>query len=240
LLKNYRLSDDIAFRFSDSSWSHHPLSAQTFADWVHQAGRGGHSVNLFMDYETFGEHQARETGIFDFVDALPEAVLADSDFTFKTPSEVIASSLPAGELSFPRTVSWADAERDLSAWQGNPMQLRALARAHELGERIKASCADAARFNSAELPALLDPWRKLTASDHFYYMCTKWFADGDVHAYFSPYESPYEAFINYMNALSDLERSLPDQLASDARPDRPAPAEKVAHSVARNTAPVVA
>jgi alpha-amylase len=198
LLKNYRLSDDIAFRFSDRSWDHFPLDAQTFASWIRRAGHGGHSVNLFMDYETFGEHQWSETGIFKFLDELPEAVLADSDWSFKTPSEVIASSLPVAELSFPRTVSWADAERDLSAWQGNQMQTRALARAYELGERIK-------RGNH---PALLALWRRLTTSDHYYYMCTKWFGDGDVHAYFSPYESPYEAFINFMNALSDLEGSV--------------------------------
>jgi len=198
LLKNYRLSDDIAFRFSNTGWSDFPLTADKFARWVHQVSDNGDVVNLFMDYETFGEHQWSETGIFQFLDHLPSAVLAEPSWSFKTPSEVIASHPAVAPLSFQRTVSWADVERDLSAWRGNDMQNRALERIFALGERIK-------RRNN---PTLLALWRKLTTSDHFYYMCTKWFADGDVHAYFSPYESPYEAFINYMNALSDLEESV--------------------------------
>jgi alpha-amylase len=195
LLKNYKLSDDVAFRFSNRAWSEFPLSAEKYARWLHALGGEADTINLFMDYETFGEHQWAETGIFGFLQRLPAAVLAEPDFAFHTPSEVLARVTPVAELSFPRTVSWADSERDLSAWTGNDMQTRALARIYALGERIK-------RRNN---PALLSLWRKLTSSDHFYYMCTKWFADGDVHAYFSPYESPYEAFINYMNAVSDLE-----------------------------------
>ena len=148
-----------------------------------------------MDYETFGEHQWAETGIFQFLDHLPTAVLADASWSFQTPSEVIATYAPVAPLSFQRTVSWADVERDLTAWRGNDMQNRALDRIFALGERIK-------RRNN---PTLLSLWRKLTTSDHFYYRCTKWCGDGEVHAYFSPYESPYEAFINYMNALTDLE-----------------------------------
>jgi alpha-amylase len=198
LLKNYRLSDDIAFRFSNRSWSDFPLTADKFARWVHQVSGSGDTVNLFMDYETFGEHQWSETGIFEFLDHLPSAVLAHPDWDFRTPSEVVSSYPWTAPLPFPRTVSWADVERDLTAWQGNEMQNRALERIYALGPRIK-------RRNN---PTLLALWRKLTTSDHFYYMCTKWFADGDVHAYFSPYESPYEAFINYMNALADLEESV--------------------------------
>ncbi len=205
LLKNYRLSDDIAFRFSDPRWGHHPLSASTFAGWVRRAARGGDSVNLFMDYETFGEHQRAESGIFTFFEALADTLLRDPSFRFQTPSEVIASCAPSEELSFPRTVSWADAERDLSAWQGNEMQRRALSRAYQLGERIRRSAQS----------ELLAQWRRLTSSDHYYYMCTKWFADGDVHTYFSPYESPYEAFINFSNALADLETCV-EQLAQRA------------------------
>ncbi|HTU57539.1 MAG TPA: glycoside hydrolase family 57 protein [Polyangiales bacterium] len=195
LLKNYKLSDDVAFRFSNRAWSEFPLSADKYAGWLHALDGKADTINLFMDYETFGEHQWAETGIFGFLQRLPAAVLAAPDFSFLTPSEVLANIAPISELSFPRTVSWADSERDLSAWTGNDMQTRALNRIYALGERIK-------RRNN---PALLGLWRKLTSSDHFYYMCTKWFADGDVHAYFSPYESPYEAFINYMNAVSDLE-----------------------------------
>jgi alpha-amylase len=154
-------------------------------------------VNLFMDYETFGEHQWAETGIFEFLAQLPAAVLAAPAWSFLTPSEVLARHPLHGPLSFSRTTSWADAERDISAWRGNAMQVSALARVHEVGVGVKRS-GDT---------ALLAAWRRLTTSDHFYYMCTKWYSDGDVHAYFSPYESPYEAFINYMNALNDLERS---------------------------------
>lgn len=198
LLKNYRLSDDIAFRFSNRGWSDFPLTADKFARWVHQLSDSGNTVNLFMDYETFGEHHWPETGIFEFLDHLPNAVLAHPAWSFRTPSEVIETYPPIAPLSFPRTASWADSARDLSAWNGNDMQARALSRIYALGARIK-------RRNN---PALLALWRKLTTSDHFYYMSTKWFGDGEVHAYFSPYESPYEAFINYMNALDDLEQSV--------------------------------
>ncbi|MDB4987783.1 MAG: Alpha-amylase [Myxococcaceae bacterium] len=198
LLKNYRLSDDIAFRFSNRGWADYPLTADKFAGWLHGLADKADTVNLFMDYETFGEHQWEETGIFQFLAHVPSAVLEQPAWSFKTPSETLDSYEPVGALSFPRTVSWADAERDLTAWQGNEMQNRALDRISALGERIK-------RRNN---PALLTLWRKLSTSDHFYYMCTKWFSDGDVHAYFSPYESPYEAFINYMNAVTDLEESV--------------------------------
>ena len=198
LLKNYRLSDDIAFRFSNRGWVDYPLDAPKFARWVHNVRSGDDTVNLFMDYETFGEHQWAETGIFDFLAELPGAILSERGWEFMTPSETIEAYAPIAELSFPRTVSWADAERDVSAWCGNDMQAGALSRVFALGDTIK-------RRNN---PALLGLWRKLTTSDHFYYMCTKWFSDGDVHAYFSPFESPYEAFINYMNALTDLERSM--------------------------------
>jgi alpha-amylase len=198
LLKNYRLSDDIAFRFSNQSWPEYPLTAEKYARWIHDIKGHGDTVNLFMDYETFGEHQWKETGIFAFLDHLPSAVFEDEDFRFLTPSETLDTYAPASELSFHRLTSWADAERDLSAWRGNDMQKRAIERVFILGERIK-------RRNN---PTLLALWRKLTTSDHFYYMSTKWFSDGDVHAYFSPYESPYEAFINYMNALTDLEQSM--------------------------------
>jgi alpha-amylase len=203
LLKNYRLSDDIAFRFSNRGWSDFPLTADKFARWLHELSDSGNTVNLFMDYETFGEHHWPETGIFEFLDHLPAAVLAHPAWDFRTPSEVIDTYSPIAPLSFPRTASWADVARDLSAWNGNEMQAKALSRVYALGARIR-------RRNN---PALLALWRKLTTSDHFYYMSTKWFGDGEVHAYFSPYESPYEAFINYMNALDDLEQSV---LASGA------------------------
>lgn len=194
LLKNYRLSDDIAFRFSNQSWQDFPLTAEKFAGWVHSLSGSGDTVNLFMDYETFGEHQWASTGIFDFIEHMPQQILADSDWDFKTPSEVIASYSPVSDLSFQRLTSWADVERDISAWQGNSIQKSSLKEAFRVGTKIK----------EAGNSDLLQEWRKLLTSDHFYYMSTKWFADGDVHAYFSPYESPYEAFINYRNALKNL------------------------------------
>lgn len=198
LLKNYRLSDDVAFRFSNRAWPEFPLLADKFASWVHDVSGAGDVVNLFMDYETFGEHQWEDTGIFDFMEQLPEQILKHGDWGFATPSEVVEKYPSLADLSFPRVVSWADEERDLTAWEGNTMQRRALHQIFRLGKAVRE------RNN----PALLELWRKLQTSDHFYYMCTKWFADGDVHAYFSPYESPYEAFMNYMNVLRDFEEHV--------------------------------
>ncbi|HYC00847.1 MAG TPA: glycoside hydrolase family 57 protein [Candidatus Limnocylindrales bacterium] len=194
LLKSYRLSDDIAFRFGNSDWDAHPLSAQRFASWLRAAGGGGGIVNLFMDYETFGEHQWKETGIFEFMRELPGHVLAHPEGRLVTPSEAIAAHQPVAEIDVPTFMSWADAERDLSAWTGNAMQRSAL-------EAVFALRASVLWSGDARLATA---WRRLTTSDHFYYMCTKHFADGDVHKYFSPYESPYEAYIAFMNAVSDL------------------------------------
>jgi len=198
LLKNYRLSDDIAFRFSDRNWPEWPLKAETFADWVDQVNGNGYVVNLFMDYETFGEHQWAETGIFDFMDHLPPLVMKDGKNDFKTLSQAIATYPPEGELDVPHMVSWADVERDLSAWLGNAMQSNALHELYRLEGAVKAAGA----------PELLHDWRRLQTSDHFYYMCTKWFADGDVHKYFNPYESPYDSYINFMNVLDNLRMRL--------------------------------
>lgn len=198
LLRNYRLSDDIAFRFSDHSWVEYPLVADKFAHWVHEAGKGSQTINLFMDYETFGEHQWAETGIFEFLRILPEKILSNSDFTFLTPSEVAQTYEPVGELDVPEPMSWADVERDLSAWVGNHMQNDALQTLYGLEQEVR-------KTGDKEL---LDQWRKLQTSDYFYYMCTKWFADGDVHKYFNPYPSPYEAYINYMNILDDFSRRV--------------------------------
>lgn len=191
LLKNYRLSDDIAFRFSDRHWSGWPLSADRYVQWLQRAE--GPLVNLFMDYETFGEHQWAEHGIFDFFAAVVDRWLANGG-RFVTVSQAIAGSTPAGELSMPRTVTWADSERDLTAWNGNDMQREALRYLYELEEAVLAR----------DDAALIEDWRRLQTSDHFYYMCTKWAADGDVHAYFSPYDSPFDAALYVMNALRDI------------------------------------
>lgn len=198
LLKNYRLSDDVAFRFSDKAWSQWPLAADTFAAWTNDSLADDSLVNLFMDYETFGEHQWADTGIFSFFEEFVTNWLARPDHTFQTISEAIKAHEPVAELSMPTTVTWADTERDLTAWLGNAMQQEALRYLYALED-------DILRTNSAELIA---DWRRLQTSDHVYYMCTKWFTDGDVHAYFSPYDSPYDAFLYFMNALRDLRYRL--------------------------------
>jgi alpha-amylase len=194
LLKNYRLSDDIAFRFSNRSWSEWPLRADKFASWINQINGNGYVCNLFMDYETFGEHQWDDTGVFEFMQHLPELILKHPDNDFKTPSESLEAYSAVGIFDVPHTISWADMERDLSAWLGNKMQLGAIDNLYNLEGKIK-QCEDA---------RLLEDWRKLQTSDHFYYMCTKWFNDGDVHKYFNPYDSPYDSYINFMNVLDNL------------------------------------
>lgn len=194
LLKNYRLSDDIAFRFSEKGWKEFPLTAPKYAQWINKINGNGNVVNLFMDYETFGEHQWEDKGIFEFLKHLPHEILKHPDNDFVTPSEAIKRYNDVAELDFPNFVSWADIERDLSAWTGNKMQQEAMRQIYALEPHVKLS----------KNPQLLEEWRKLQTSDHFYYMCTKWFNDGDVHKYFNPYDSPYEAFIAYMNILNDF------------------------------------
>ena len=194
LLKNYRLSDDIAFRFSSRDWKEWPLTSEKFARWVDAVNGNGNIVNLFMDYETFGEHQWEDTGIFDFMRALPRELLKHPDNDFVIPSEAAKRYPVVGVYDAHNFVSWADIERDLSAWLSNSMQKEAIEHLYALEVPILAT-KDA---------KLIEDWRKLQTSDHFYYMCTKWFADGDVHKYFNPYDTPYEAFIAYNNALQDL------------------------------------
>ncbi len=193
MLKNYRLSDDIAFRFSLRSWKEWPLTAEKFAKWVSATNGNGHTVNLFMDYETFGEHQWSSTGIFKFMKAMPSYVLKHPDNRFRTCSEVASSYDPVAELDIHHPVSWADLERDTSAWVGNPMQNTAIRELYRLEKDVMASDEET-----------IEAWRKLQTSDHFYYMCTKWFSDGDVHKYFNPYDNPYDAFIDMMNIINDI------------------------------------
>ena len=194
LLKNYRLSDDIAFRFSNRYWSEWPLRAEKFASWVNAVNGNGFVVNLFMDYETFGEHQWDHTGIFHFLRQLPEEILKHPDNDFKTLGEAASAYNAAGIIDVPNITSWADTERDLSAWLGNPMQENALRELYRLEEKVKQTNDE----------NIISDWRKLQTSDHFYYMCTKYFADGDVHKYFNPYDSPYDSYINFMNVLDNL------------------------------------
>lgn len=194
LLRNFTLSDDIAFRFSDRSWNNWPVDVDKYIAWLSDSIKEGQVINLFMDYETFGEHQRVSTGIFDFFKALPEAVLSRTDFQFCTPSEVARKYEPVAALDVPFPISWADEERDTTAWLGNELQNEAFNKLYALSDRVLA----------AEDESITLDWLKLQESDHFYYMCTKFFSDGMVHNYFNPYDTPYEAFINYMNVLSDF------------------------------------
>ena len=207
LLKNYRLSDDLAFRFSDKAWSQYPLTADSYSEWTNAAMADAPLVNLFMDYETFGEHQWEDTGIFDFFEHFVDKWLQNDDNTFYTVTEAARTHEPQDEISSPNTITWADTERDLTAWLGNSMQHEAMRHLYALEHSILHSGDD----------DLINDWRKLQTSDHAYYMCTKWFKDGDVHAYFSPYESPYDAFLYYMNAIRDLRfRVMSDAKIGDA------------------------
>lgn len=195
LLKNYKLSDDVAFRFSNQGWASWPLNAETYANWIHSHHGNGQTINLFMDYETFGEHQWEDTGIFNFLRALPKILTSHPETSFKTPSETLLSYDSVGEIDVPDILTWADTDRDLTAWTGNDIQRDAIDTIYGMEEKVLKT----------KNKNLIETWRKLQTSDHFYYMCTKWSNDGDVHAYFSPYQSPYDAYIAFMNALSDLQ-----------------------------------
>ena len=208
LLRNYKLSDDIAFRFSNQGWDEYPLTADKYASWLSEAD--GEVVNLFMDYETFGEHQKASTGIFDFVKALPKAILDRGDLSFATVSEATAAHQPVAVIHCPHVMSWADEERDVTAWLGNDLQNEAFGKIYELKEKVKSLKSD--DFNYV--------WNFMQTSDHFYYMATKWLSDGDVHSYFNPYGSSYEAFINYMNVLSDFQIEVEKALAAKKQAKR--------------------
>jgi alpha-amylase len=193
-MRNYRLSDDVSFRFSTQGWPEYPLTADKYARWL--AGNEGQVINLFMDYETFGEHQWHETGIFQFLEHLPGEVFKHPHLDFVTTKEAVERYEPVGTIDVPYVSSWADVDRDLTAWLGNEMQRNAFESVKRLEGEVKALSDD----------LFLDMWRKLQTSDHFYYMCTKWFADGDIHKYFNDYVTPYDAYMNYMNILSDFKR----------------------------------
>lgn len=194
LMRNYNLSDDVGFRFSARTWKGYPLTADKYANWMSECH--GDVINLFMDYETFGEHQWADTGIFDFVQHLPEEVFRHKNLDFVTVNEAINRYQPIGEIDVPWAISWADVDRDVSTWLGNNMQIACFNELKEIGRLLKQK-------NDTEL---LYAWRLLQTSDHLYYLSTKGFEDGAVHAYFSPYEIPYDGFINYMNVLQDLKQ----------------------------------
>ncbi len=222
LLKNASLSDDIAFRFSDRGWSDWPLTGEKYLSWMKAAAQNDEIVNLFMDYETFGEHQKAASGIFDFMRALPEIVINDGEFEFVTPTQAAKKHRPVGDLDVMDPISWADEERDVTAWLGNELQNDAFNKLNEQAEKLAL----------LDNEALWSDFGHLQESDHFYYMCTKFFSDGAVHKYFNPYDTPYEAFINYMNVLSDFILRVDDAISvSDVNfaPAKPkAPVKKAA------------
>ncbi len=208
LLRNYKLSDDIAFRFSNREWDEWPLTAEKYAGWLNDKSNPGEVVNLFMDYETFGEHQWADSGIFDFMAKLPKTALGKKyDLEFATVSETAKKYQPVALLHSPHAMSWADEERDVTAWLGNELQDEAFSKLYVLKDKVRA-------VNNPDFDFV---WSFLQNSDHFYYMATKWLSDGDVHTYFNPYGSPYEAFINYMNVLSDFSIELDRQLAAKSK-----------------------
>lgn len=206
LLKNYQLSDDIAFRFSDQRWGDWPLTAEKYHQWTGEALADAPLLNLFMDYETFGEHQWEDTGIFDFFDQFVGRWLSSPGNTFYTVSEALETHQPQGEISVVNTTTWADSERDLTAWLGNNLQNEAMRYLYEMKDDVIASGDD----------QIISDWRKLQTADHAYYMSTKWSNDGDVHSYFSPYTSPYDAFLYYMNTIRDMRWRLNQRQSSGA------------------------
>ncbi len=209
LLRNFVLSDDIAFRFSNKGWSEWPLTTDKYAAWLNKLAPKSELVNIFLDYETFGEHNHKDTGIFDFLGHLPGSVLKKTPYRFMTPTEVADTLQPVSAISVPSPISWADEERDITAWHGNELQAAALDKLYDLTDKVH-KCQDR---------QILKDWEYLQASDHFYYMATKFFSDGAVHAYFNPYDTPYDAFMNYMNVLSDFEirinRCIPDNVQAN-------------------------
>jgi alpha-amylase len=193
LLKHYKLSDDIAFRFSESARSSQPLTADTFCHWINSSFSDNETINLFMDFETFGEHQWEDTGIFDFFYHFVKLLIL-SGSEFETVSSALSKDEPIDFFDSMSPVSWADVDRDITAWRGNDLQVDGLNKIYELESKVLKSNNE----------SLINDWRNMQTSDHFYYMCTKWANDGDVHAYFSPYGSPHNAYTNFSHALADL------------------------------------
>ena len=225
LLKNSSLSDDIAFRFSDRTWSDWPLTGDKYLSWIKASANNEEIVNLFMDYETFGEHQKAQSGIFDFMRYFPEVAIKDGEFEFVTPTDAAKKHKPVDTLDVPDAISWADEERDITAWLGNELQNDAFHKLYEQTEKLSI-------LNSDEL---WTDFGHLQESDHFYYMCTKFFSDGAVHKYFNPYDTPYEAFINYMNVLSDFILRVDDAISVSDVNFAAAKEEKVAKKPVRKS-----
>lgn len=188
LLRNYRLSDDIGYRFSSAWWEEWPLTAEKFAKWVNDSE--GQVVNVYIDFETFGEHHWKESNIFYFLKALPWMIDREPNTEFTTPTETIEKLEPVGVINVPHAISWADIERDVSAWLGNKMQQEMFQKIQELRSKIKDKKL----------------YKKLTTSDHLYYMCNKWWQEGDIHKYFSYYDTPEQAYHNYGRVLNHVKK----------------------------------
>lgn len=208
LLRNYRLTDDVGFRFSSRWWEEYPLTADKYASWL--ASSHGRCINIFCDYETFGEHQWSETGIFEFLKFLPQEMLKHRNLSFATPGEVARNNPSRRELSVERTISWADLERDTSCWLGNGLQQACFAYQRQLEALVKES-------GDGEL---LRIWRTLGLSDHLYYMFTHGGGPGEVHSYFSPYGTPYDAAVTYFSVLADFHFRLKERVRLADRPFR--------------------
>ena len=198
LMRNFKLSDDIAFRFANTNWQDYPLTADKFVNWLENVNPKDEVVNLFLSYESIGGRQSKDTGIFNFIESLITKIVKHPALKLATPSEVIEELQPISAVSVPNPISWADEERDLTAWLGNGMQQEAFEKLYNLSGQMQ-KCTDG---------ELIKDWNFLQGSDHFYYMSTKFFSDGEVHSYFNPFDTPFDAFINYMNVLSDFKIRL--------------------------------
>ena len=198
LMRNFKLSDDLALRFSNPAWSEYPLTAGKFTGWLNGLDDREEVVNLFLGYDSLGKRHPEESGIFEFMEHWVPDVLKQKNFKFSTPSQVIEELQPVSVVSVPNPISWVDEERDLTAWLGNDMQREAFGKLYDLSERI-SQCVNS---------ELLKDWNYLQSSDHFHYMSTKFFSHGESGNHFNPFESPFEAFINYMNVLSDFKLRL--------------------------------
>ena len=194
LLRNFKLSDDISFRFSNRKWNEYPLTTEKFAHWLNAIDHKRENINLFVDYQTFGSRQSVDSGIFDFLRYLPGTIFKLTNFNFWTPSEVARFHQPVAPVSVQYPISWSDEERDITSWLGNDLQNEAFSKLYNLRELV-LECPD---------PKIQIDWKYLQSSDHFFYMSTKFFSDRPILSYVNPFESPYDAFINYMNVLNDF------------------------------------
>lgn len=195
LTRNCKLSDDVAFRFSDANWPEYPLTSEKYMSWVKESG--GDVANIFIDYETIGEHHWADSGIFQFWSTFLSRSFSEG-IIFQTPSEVVAKHEVRDVYDAHGITSWADSEKDLTAWVSNSMEFEAINKIYRIRDAVRQS----------ENKGLVHVWRKLQTSDHFYYMSTKDASDGEVHNYFSPFDTPFDAYIYFMNILSDIEIRL--------------------------------